>query len=531
MPLNRDWYDLNATRAYPLDTRATLTGDGGERLPADALADLSLRFPSTLGERVCLSALTVTDRLVTGVFLACSGPDATPVPFVPLAAFTVTKPFTRNRAVALKALYPGVAGWVVLGPAETPFVGRFSTPVQGLVLPRCARPYRVPPVPSVRKVGLATGLDGVVQLVGSGDLEVVAADRFVDGRTRKVILFRLKTTDAARNVLDLYRGPCGARPESGNCERPGVEFLNTVGPDCNGNVEIDFRGDAEVTPFEGGSEGLVLNHPIGLAEACTRIDRLPDAQGRLPNQYDDFCTSEYEGTALGSDEDQTGEGPPVFNIPDPVSSIFPCPPLPHLESFEDGEAESFRVLSGSFRVAEDLNESSGSSAGLTFGYAAEADNRRNVAVWDTCAVADAVGVRTSTQLQAFSGGPKTNGGLVLNYHTVGSRDEYTVAEIDLPTDSLRLRLWNGTSFVALGSVGGIGLVPGDRYTLEAETSAGPDPLTETQIDVTLTGVTDPGVTATLSVVTDRFLPGNGRFGLASDQARTRFRYFYIEEVP
>lgn len=538
---NHNFYNLNSTRAYPLDDRATRTGDADERLPNDIIVDINLRFPSVAGQYAYLSSVAVTERLVTATFLACPSVDAPPDSFVPLAAVTVLKPLLPGRHYALDALYPGVGGWIVFGDSDETFKARFSTPQQGLLLPRCARPYPKLPIESIRKLGVGTGLTGIVALRGTGDIEVVADDRRIDGLMRKVVVVRLNSFNSTRNVFDLYKGPCGARPESENCDKKGVEFINTVGPDCNGNLQILFTGDTEVTPYDGSSEGLILDHPIGLTDACTRDDRLPDRNGRLPNEYDDNCTSEFEGQ-YDDDDDGVAEDLASFNVPNVSSEAVNCPDLPYLETFDDVEAESWRVLVGQFGLAvsdspdEPLHGnpvSSGVSLSAIRSYEAQSPTRRNVSIWDTCATADTLNKRIRTDVKLGTGGVRTNGGIVLNYHTVGTtslRDEYLIAEIDQPTDSLRLRFWNGAGFSTLAEVNGLGLVVGDWYRIEVEVTPGPDPLTQTYVAVTLTGVSDPLITATFTALTTEYLPANGRFGLGSDQALAQFSFFYLEDI-
>lgn len=785
---NQNFYDLNAGRAYPLDDRATRTGDGGERLPNAALVDLNLRFPAALGEYAFLSSLAVTPTLVTATFLAGPDPAAPPAAFAPLAAVTARRP-AAGRPVALDALHEGVGGWVVFGPAEEPFSGRFSTPAQGLLLPRCARPYRPLPVRSVRKAGAGAGLTGVVALKGGGDIEIVSAERVVDGAARRVVVVRLNSFSAGRNVFDLYKGPCGGRPETDTCGRPGVEFFNTVAPDCDGNIRLTFTGETVAVPYAGSSEGLVLTHPLGLTEACTRDDRLPDRTGRLPNEYDDGCTSEFEGQYPEPDDDVDtgGEVPPVHGEPTTSSEVAACPPLPVTETFDDGDAEQFRAVSGEFGFAADdspaapaapippptcvptygslmdglfdwwpfdaplpvvgaaiwpgaragtqldtnpyedvavtagrppgtgsglslavggeqallstaaaaeLNPGAGDwtfacwvqtasgeapvarvegtgggwfaavndesfltfglvdpgtgiptalipfeltavvggwhlltvrhdattstvrvnvddagwsentvpawsvsdaqlflgswvaapflsgayvnrvdalsqpaywtrrltdaeverlwqgEAGIAYqaaslsssctpadplpGYSLEArgTTRPNVTLWDTCAYADTMNKRVEADVRPLAGGPRVNAGLVLNYHAVGvspRRDEYLLAEVDVPTDSLRLRLGGPAGFRTLGEVGGVGVVAGDWYRLTAVVTPGPAP-DQTRVEVTLQGVTDPGVTASLVAVTARYLPADGRFGLGTDQSLARFSHLTVGEA-
>lgn len=572
---NQNWYDLNSVRSYPLDDRATRTGDDGSRLRNDILVDANLRFPAHLGQYAHLSSLAVTPGLVTATFLACPDPLAAPDTFVPLAAVTARRPLARDRHVAVTPLYPGVGGWVVFGDTDEPFAARFSTPLQGLLLARCARPYRALPVESVRKLGVATPLTGIVALKGIGDVVVEAADRVVEGVSRKVVVVRLNSFSANRNVFDLYKGPCGKRPETGNCDKEGVQYINTVGPDCNGNVDLVFVGDTEVTPYDGSSEGIVLDHPLGLTEACTRDDRLPDREGRLPNEYDDLCTSEFEGQDPNDqDRNSLGEEPPVSDVPTVSSEVVACPELPYTETFDDADAEGWRVLHGQFGyTAGDSPQqpeqgrlvtvfgpaytvyrwvpagSSSSSAGFLSSsslgtsslvlepnhvYRAESVERRNVSLWDTCAPAATLGKRVRADLRMIEGGPKLNAGVVLNYHTVGGfavRDEYLVAEVNQPTDSVRLRLWGGTSFVTLGEVAGLGLKANDWYRIQVEITEGPDPETQVRLAVALDGITDPTVQATFVTVTTRFLPADGRFGFATDQSLAEFSYFFLEELP
>ncbi len=291
---NHNWYSRNSIRGYPLDDRATRTGDLGERLPNGILVDVNLRFPRSAGRHAWVSSLSVTSTLVTATFLATADPDNAPSEFRPLAVVTVRKPIQIGRPYALDSMIDGTAGWIVFGSVDEPFSARFSSPLQGLLLARCARAYTPPPISSLVKRGVALGLKGVVNLQGGSDIEVIKGERFVDGRLRDVIVVRLKSFSNDRNVLDAYKGPCGNRPETGNCDKPGIEFINTVGPDCNGNIQIQFPGETLVGAYPGSSEGLILDYPIGLTEACTHRDRLPDSDGKLPDENTDPCVTEYE---------------------------------------------------------------------------------------------------------------------------------------------------------------------------------------------------------------------------------------------
>lgn len=292
---NRDWYNSNATRAYPLDDAATARDDAGREVPGQVLVDCRIRFPSALGRYACLAGLTVGPGIVTALFAATGTParvpaGADPAPagdFIPLAAVSVPRPVASYRHYPLQGLAPGVGGWAVFGRGvDEPYSGRLSTPAQGLLLPRCAAPYRQPPVGGLGRLFAGNPLTGVVTLLGGTDLEVARAVRTVDGVEVDAIVIRLADS-LNRNVLALYAGPCGGRPESYTCPRPPLERINAVGPDCAGDLTLDFRG-VRVAPFRDGG-GLALDFSRGLAETCTEADRLPDATGRLPAEHTDDC--------------------------------------------------------------------------------------------------------------------------------------------------------------------------------------------------------------------------------------------------
>lgn len=147
--VNSAFYSLNSSRPFPVDDSATSTGDSGERLPENIIVDCNLRFPSTLGNYAYIAGVTVTPTLVTVLILAAASPDAA-AGFVPLASVTLPKPFVIQRPYRLTPLAPGVGGWIVFGDGiGENFVGRFSTPRQGLLTPRCARAVAPLPVQSI----------------------------------------------------------------------------------------------------------------------------------------------------------------------------------------------------------------------------------------------------------------------------------------------------------------------------------------------------------------------------------------------
>lgn len=272
--MNGDFYGRNCLRAYPLDDAATARDDAGTPLPPDILVDCSLRFPASLATSAYLSAVTVSPRAVTLVFagqrrrvrpsLLADAPPADA--FIPLCAVTVTPPFTPFEPLPVDPEADGVAGWVVLGPGlDLPYAGRFSTLEQGALLPRCARAYPDPSISAVYRGGSTGELRGVVGLLGGTDLQVAIVQATVAGHSGSTILVQLRG-DTSSNALAAYVGPCGARPESGNCVPAPIERINDATPDAAGNIQVIFQG-MDVYPI-GTAGGLALDVPLTLDDIC-----------------------------------------------------------------------------------------------------------------------------------------------------------------------------------------------------------------------------------------------------------------------
>lgn len=352
--LRHNWYNLNAQRAYPLDDAATHVTDDGRRLPADILVDCHIRFPSVLGEYLFVSAVTVTDRLVTLTFLASdtpaaaiAGSSASGGTFTPVAAVSLVKPLDTFRHYAVQALYHGVGGWLVLGDGiGSNFTGRFSSVEQGMLAPRCARSYRALPVSDIAKQHTSARLTGLVQLKAGADIFIEKQVVDLGDRTVDAAVIGLRTTPE-RNVFDLYKGTCGGRPETGTCFRPGIVSINSVTPDCDGNIQLYVEG-LELGTLSGGA-GLVLDAGLGVTDVCTQADRLPDANGKLPTDYEDLCNPDGLPPGSGSASESDGEDSSVS-----LSSIsLNCSELPYSTNFDTGIDSAWVTKIGTFELTED----------------------------------------------------------------------------------------------------------------------------------------------------------------------------------
>jgi hypothetical protein len=305
---NQAWYNYCESVPYPVEDTVSRVSDAGTRLPGNVISDLNLRYPSTLGSHVFVAACTVNPQLVTVVLLGSSSATAA-VDVTPIASVSLRQPVDVHRPYALSPLAEGVGGWVVFGNGIAgSYQGRFASPSQTRISPRAARAYAPLPVVDFGKLGNTQALTGLVSLVAGNDLEIVKATRSVNEQDISVIVIRLSeggNLAVARNLYDVYRGPCGTRPESDTCGDPApIEFLNTVPPDKQGNINIEFQGALSLTAIaaeavydaEGNwidsteACGVIVDLATGLATACGEDRQLPDVDGRLPNEGDEDCS-------------------------------------------------------------------------------------------------------------------------------------------------------------------------------------------------------------------------------------------------
>lgn len=306
---NQNWYNLQSTRSYPLDESSTAVDDTGAFIRDDILVDCHIRFSSDLGQHLYLQGLTVSAGLVTAVFGVATTLNSAGST---IASVTVTRPGNAYTNYSIVPLVAGVSGWVVFGPGiDTPFVGRYTSPIQALINPRCGRTYRPLPVPSIGKINLATALQGVVAITGTAP--VIAEYKLVqyDGAAMRAIVFRLddaQLTDTY-NPLKQFLPLCANRPESGTCYKQPITSINGIKPDCNGNINIDGDSGITINPFHDCG-GVDMTTTRSLSEACAAL------QPKRPTEYEDNCCV---STVIGN----TTENSPVITNAQNIDKIVP----------------------------------------------------------------------------------------------------------------------------------------------------------------------------------------------------------------
>lgn len=542
MPVrNQNWYNLQEGRRYPLDDRSTGIDDAGEPIRDNIIVDCHIRFPSNLGKYLFVQAVTVSPKIVTVLFGVSAEIDSTGE-FESIAAVTLPKPIQKNTNYNITPLTAGVAGWVAFGSGvEENFSGRYSTPIQSFIQPRTARPYRPLPIPTLGKLNLATALSDVVNVQGVAPVTASYRVVTVDGETAPAIVLELQGETNDGNPLKEFLGPCGKRPESGTCDKPSIETINGVSPDCNGNIVIEFEGFTGYA-FENCG-GIDIGTSIGLQETCESTNP--------PKQYSDLCVPSSAGSDYWPDPTDQIPDPPT--PPDIFSSIslsetsIGCITLPACYDFSAGVAPGFITRRGLFVFDQVVapvgcpeTESSSSDGGnvnsissevlatTKYVYTAADITAANIATLQNCHSDWALDKKITAELLITTNGISRNGGLIVNY-LAGSvafnvPSTYLLLQLEVESATFKVLRFNGSSFVTEYS---------SNYAVKANTwyRLSATPVNAGGSTTLLCEVAQQdGVGASISVAVNILNYGQpvGQCGFYSSKSYTRFNKLTIE---
>jgi len=536
--------------------------DAGVRLPSHIISGLKVLVPASAGKYVYVSALTVTPNIVTLVLVATDALGSSSA--TPLLTLSLVKPIARHQQYELESQYPGAGGWITFGGGiedAAGYQGRFTLPTQTFLSPRAATWYKDPPVSSAAKLN-SPALTGLVHLASGSNMEVVKECREVPNyavpsystqycgtdelgtQVRDVIVFRLVGNPSTpdENVFEDFRGPCGDRPESRTCGDPEpIEFLGPVSPDCCGNITLEMRGcseisaiSAEVTVDDLGDPvssddacGVILDCSLGLADACLTKDRLPDATGKLPNEYDDLCVSisyvsESDGETIPPD--------PVFVFDASAAFDSVDVNLPLTDNFESfGE---YVIRNGEFKYK--------GLSGDTL-MVANSSAMRNVVTYEPAVAINNMwfkrGIATVV-LQTGPSGGLHNAAVIANYRETEVNSglySYYAAEIDWDGHYrgfklFRIAKFTGTSWVNIFSLAVPELKLDNTYQITLEVYPQPNQV-DAWLRASLLGITDPSIDITIGpLAVNSFGPADGLAGLATNRAVSRYLDFELQNI-
>lgn len=519
---NQNWYNLQATRRYPIDDSATGISDAGEFIRDSILVDCQLRYPEELGQYAYVQGVTCSDSIVTVVFGVATDLDANDG--TTIASVSLPKPIAQNVNHAVKAMVPGVAGWVAFGGGVLePFNGRYSTPRQTRLLARNAKAYRALPVPSIGKVGLENSLQGLVKFSAAAPVVVAQETIHVNGDDVPALVFRLEATDPENNPLQTFLHACGQRPESNTCPKPPIETINGVRPDCNGNINFVFTGFDAYPYTECG--GIDVISTTGLSEACNRT-----YAGTHRIAVDSCGNDDYDPLA-GIPNVYESESLPDLGLP------TQCITLPACFDFGNNGSTNFAAIDGLFVLESEIAPPSACVGGAALAprtcYVAADTVGQNLALLQNCASDWAREHRFVTRLKFTNDGLQRNGGLFFNYdqtlvsgHVVKT---FFVALIDGSNAKLKLLRWNGSSFV-LEHAESFLATAGVWYSLDLRLD---NTGSATAITAIAAAVDGTGATAsfTVSLPSGSYGSPVGQVGLFSNRSYTYFNSLWVTSLP
>lgn len=546
---NHDFYNLNESRAYPLDDSASLVSSDGIRLPSDLIVDLHVAWPEILGRYAFVSSFSVTPNLVT-VTLQAADSKTSPSSFSPLAVVSLSQPVSENRIQVLQPQYPGVGGWIVLGSAakaDDIVSARFDSPLQTLIAARAGRWYKSLPVESIGKLYNSTQLTGLVTLRAEEPLEIEAEDRLIDGVMRQAAVIRLVEDAEEDSVFSRFSGRCGQRPESRTCPDPQpIEFVNGVAPDCDGDLTIEFKGCSEVAEIASRC-GAIIDCDIDLLDTCVKGD-LPAGDGTLPNEYRDLCDSEESESSLPTDSESVSTDSQSESSSESIS-IFG--ELPYQDCFDDGMADQFVLQRGEYILVGDDSpgeedfapcegsqdsESGETPTNLPVSLSTETSTGaagRNIITWESFdEFQHDRTFRTDVKVLEGPSGALRNAGIVMDHRdhpTLADRKVYYLVSIDIDNQKFRVSRFNGTIFQVLAEATILSLGVDRWYRIEVTIDGVTD--SSAKITASLSGIEpDTGLIATLSEVPASSLNHTGGYaGFWTDRSWARFSFWRVEE--
>jgi hypothetical protein len=478
---NNNWFNLNSTRRYPLEDSATGESDAGLDFPNDIIVDIRLRFPDSLCRYCSLSGVNISKSIVTVTIvghsrLPESGSSSSygSQEFYPVAVISLPKPVIPGIPYRLSNFSDGVSGWIVFGEGvENTFSARFSESSQALISVKAAASYREHPVKSINILNSNVSLTGDVLLKSSGDLSVTIENRTIRGvGARKCVVFGLNSEGSLENLYQKYLGKCEIRPESESCNKVSVEYINNIAPDCDGNINLSFSGNGLVGQKIINSSnilGMAVELPLGMAEACTKNDYLPDNDGKLPNEYVDEC--EAIAAAEGNQDSITDCD--NINLNNSMSSSsLSSTNLPYLDTLISEVGSStppshFEFINSKYeRITTLRNRGFPLNSSGYKGLSVLTSGSRFLAVWNDLACSDHsfireidiadTGIRASVSLTFLEAVTSGAAGVVIDYATVYSDNfkayisTYVIGVLDFPARRIKIYRWLGYSWLLIG---------------------------------------------------------------------------------
>ena len=540
MPIrNNHWYNLNEQQSYPLDDTASAIADNGSRLPSALIADLRLRWPVEYGAYSFVSSVAVTDHIVTVMIEASQSMTNSPLTSVLIAGISIAKSeLIEGRTYNLETFKPNVGGFITFGSGafQANYTGRFSTPNQGLLTARAARASRSPAIPSIKIEGVAQTLTGMVNLSAVAPLTISKQTKVINGDTyENVVVFGLADTSgsivgtATTSVFSQFAGPCGRRVGSKSCSDPQpILSLNSVTPDCDGVLTLEFSGCAVIGRNETDC-GVIVDCGLGLSDACLPPYLPKLSTGELPSEVEPADIPEITDPDDGSSSDT----PPIID-----ETVIVTMDLPFCQDFSQNRSSGFFQTAGSLFgfIADDSSDEPICSEVLTttsFGSISDAAQAKtNIAIFDLDAQCLFRRYQTDMKILAGVPGSRKNAGILMNYKAnVGGLSTYLLALLDVAAGTFGIYFFNGVGLVTISQSAVAGLQTGKWYRVSFKALPNTSTYTSVNLTATVLGVEDSvSLTISSSVSSNLWVTDSARSGLYVDRSKSYFSYWSVNEV-
>jgi hypothetical protein len=227
-----------------------------------------------------------------------------------------------------------------------------------------------------------------------------------------------------------------------------------------------------------------------------------------------------------------------------IGGVIHLTPVVGLWQFSEDNSPTFvcPVSETLFPISESLSASTSISLSTSHiisfdgSYETTTAATRNVAIFDVDTTTVYRRATTDAKLAQGRTGAKHNAQLVINYrpHTsIPGQYVYFAAEMDYDTQQFRLLRFNGTTFQVIAPA--YIVAPGiqlDKWYKITVTCLPSGENGDVSITARLESVTDPGVTdVTIAAIVSNYQPSNGKFGVGTNRAISKFAYLTIEEAP
>lgn len=272
--VNQEWLNRNSVRKYPLSEEATgLDATDSFELPDNFLVDMVLPVHSTMNLDVSKFHVLQVAIFGTGVSLTI-GHNGLPVA-------TISVPvsgFERNKTYALQGVgdFTDILGKAVIGSLDTILqsAGSYTFDIDG------GRIEASVIVPDIRGVSsLCIVENGVCGPLLQGDIAFEAGRnvRLVRTDFGSVTVLTVDAIDGEGTIADCV---C----DGDLAERPGIKSISGVGPDQDGNVELEGDDCLEVTPLEPEYKLRIKDNCSKPCCGCLELDVIRDDQENVRDQ-------------------------------------------------------------------------------------------------------------------------------------------------------------------------------------------------------------------------------------------------------